>query len=207
MIGFVGGARRRSVLSGPFCVLLLVLCVLAAVPAAAQEQSRGNVGHDKNSAAGIETNDEMQPTKLPALPNGVTLDLIRAGDSLFHGKGGCFACHGSEGEGMPGAGDAITVAFNYAQQDPHSIDSLVTAGIPDALTRSPIAMPPRGARSNLTDDEISRIAAYVWAINQVRGEPWPGGHADHRAFNPPTTLLSTQPPSSSTAHAAGRGRR
>jgi mono/diheme cytochrome c family protein len=187
--------------------VLVVLCLLGAAPAAAQEQSRGNVGHDRNSAAGVETNDEMQPTKLPALPSGVTLDMIRAGDSLFHGKGGCFACHGSEGEGMPGAGDAITVAFNYAQQDPHSIDSLVTAGIPDALTRSPIAMPPRGARSNLTDDEIRRIAAYVWAINQVRGEPWPGGHADHRAFNPPTALLSTQPPSSSTAHAAGRGRR
>lgn len=192
----------RAVLGG-----LAVLGLVAAPAAAQQQQGRGNVGHDKNSPAGIETNDEMQPAALPALPAGVTLDMIRSGDSLFHDKGGCFACHGSEGEGMPGAGDAITVAFNYAQQDPHSIDSLVTAGIPDALTRSPIAMPGRGARSNLSDDEIRRISAYVWAINQVRGEPWPGGHTDHRAFNPPTTQLSTQPPSTSTAHAAGRGRR
>ncbi len=30
--------------------------------------------------------------------------LVRAGDWLFHGKGGCAACHGAEGEGMPARG-------------------------------------------------------------------------------------------------------
>ena len=59
------------------------------------------------------------------------------------------------------------------------IDSLVTAGIPEAITRSPIAMPARGAQSNLTPDEVKLSAAYVCAIASVRGEPWPGGHQTH----------------------------
>lgn len=40
-------------------------------------------------------------------------------------------------------------------------------------------MPARGAESNLTDDEIRHVAAYVWGISQTRGEPWPGGHQSH----------------------------
>ena len=39
------------------------------------------------------------------------------------------------------------------------------AGIPDALTRSPIAMPARGARGDLTAEQVQRVAAYVWAIS------------------------------------------
>jgi hypothetical protein len=42
-------------------------------------------------------------------------------------------------------------------------------------------MPPNGAQSNLTPDETKLIAAYVWAIAHVRGEPWPGGHRTHVA--------------------------
>jgi len=40
------------------------------------------------------TYEDGQPTRMPPLPPGVTLYLIRAGDSVFHGKGHCFACHG-----------------------------------------------------------------------------------------------------------------
>jgi mono/diheme cytochrome c family protein len=124
----------------------------------------------------------------------MTLDMIRAGDQLFHAKAGCFVCHGSEGQGMPAAGDAITNSLSYVQHDWRQIDSLVTAGLPDGYTRSPIAMPPRGARSDLTDAEIQRIAAYVWAISAVRGEPWPGGHARH------DSLTSVAAPSGTAPH-------
>ncbi|HEY6828796.1 MAG TPA: hypothetical protein VI259_18175, partial [Gemmatimonadaceae bacterium] len=93
-------------------------------------------------------------------------------------------CHGTEGEGLPAAGDAITVALNWAQYEWKSIDSLIDRGIPQVLTRSPIAMPPRGGKSNLTADETERVAAYVWAISQTRGEPWPGGHESHAGAVP-----------------------
>lgn len=137
--------------------------------------------------------DALQPTAMPALPQGMTLDMIREGDALFHARAGCFACHGTEGEGLSAAGDGFTVALVHTRPEWHSIDSLITAGIPDALTRSPIAMPPRGARSDLTDDEISRVSAYVWALNQVQGEPWPGGHASHAGMVPPGSTHGTAP--------------
>ena len=55
--------------------------------------------------------------------------------------------------------------------------------MPDRQTRSPIAMPPRGQHEDLNAEEIRAIAAYVWAISQTRGEPWPGGHATHAAHD------------------------
>jgi hypothetical protein len=68
---------------------------------------------------------------------------------------------------------------SYMQPEWHAIDSLITSGIPVALTRSPIAMPARGARSDLSAQELSAVAAYVWAISQTRKEPWLGGHHNH----------------------------
>jgi mono/diheme cytochrome c family protein len=168
---------------------------IIAPRAARGQEGRPQVSRQpaKKPSGKIETNEDLQPTVLPPLPPGMTLDMIRAGDQLFHAKGGCFVCHGSEGQGMPAAGDAITNSLSYVQHDWRQIDSLITAGLPDAYTRSPIAMPPRGARSDLTDAEIQRIAAYVWAISAVRGEPWPGGHANHDSTSSVAAPSGTAP--------------
>jgi mono/diheme cytochrome c family protein len=169
--------------------------MLLAVPVTLQAQEgRPQVNPEPNQTRS-QRNDELQPDSLPALPSGLTLDLIRQGDSVFHHQGVCFACHGSEGEGLPAAGDAITVSLSYVQPEWQAIDSLITTGIPDALTRSPIAMPARGARSDLSDKQLSAVAAYVWAIAHARGEPWPGGHPNHLSMIP----------RGSTTGTAGRG--
>ena len=164
--------------------MLLLAWGLAPVPRLAAQGS------------GVETNEEGQPPKLPPLPAGMSLDLIRTGDSLFHAKGNCFACHDADATGLPGAGSALTMGLNFVPIEWQPIDSLITAGIPDAITRSGIRMPPRGGKSDLTDDETRAIAAYVWAISQVRGEPWPGGHETHVHMVPPgsTTGTSTARP-------------
>ncbi len=129
----------------------------------------------------VDTDENAQPRRAPKLAAGVTLDLIRRGDDIFHGKGGCVTCHGAEANGMPNAGSNLTAGLAYIPTDPRVIDSLVTAGIPEAVTRTTIAMPPRGAQSNLTPDEVRAVAAYIWAIANVRDEPWPGGHVSHRS--------------------------
>ena len=149
----------------------------------------------------VKTHDDLQPDTLPTLPPGLTTAMLVAGDSVFHGDGHCFACHGQEAEGMPAAGDALTAGLNFAQYDWQAIDSLITAGMPQELTRSPIAMPPRGGKSNLTDAQVRLVAAYVWAISQARGEPWPGGHQSHAPpvpNAPAATGASAKP-----RHAAG----
>lgn len=167
-------------------VLAALACALAPAGAAAQD----------TIPRGLATNEEGQPPRLPPLPAGMTHGLIVEGDGLFHGKGNCFACHGADATGLPDAGSALTMGLYFVPLEWRPIDSLILAGIPEAITRSAIQMPPRGGKSNLTADETQAIAAYVWAISQTRGEPWPGGHTTHAATAPPgsTTGTSTARP-------------
>jgi mono/diheme cytochrome c family protein len=127
----------------------------------------------------LDLDEDGQRRQLPPLPQGMTLQMIREGDALYRGKGGCVTCHGPEGGGMPAAGSGITAGLNFVPSEWGPLDSLIRAGVPEPVSRTPMAMPPRGAQSNLTEDESRRIAAYTWAISQVRGEPWEGGHKKH----------------------------
>lgn len=140
----------------------------------AQERSRSGA-----EPVVVDLNEDGQAKELPRLPQDMTLTMIRQGDGLYRGKGGCVTCHGPDGGGMPASGSAITAGLNFVPSEWGPIDSLIRVGIPEPATRTPVAMPPRGAASNLTDEECRQLAAYVWAISQVRGEPWPGGHRTH----------------------------
>ncbi len=153
-----------------------LLLWLTPSAASSQERLRGAA-----TADAMDLNEDGQATRLPSLPQGMTLDMIRQGDALYRGKGGCVACHGPDGGGMPASGSGITAGLNFVPAEGGPLDSLIKTGIPEPTTRSPVAMPPRGAQSNLTDEETRQIAAYAWAISQVKGEPWPGGHKTHEA--------------------------
>lgn len=165
----------RAMAMAPLVAAWLMVAPLALLAQGERAQQATGPG----TRPAIQRHDDLQPSQLPPLPSGMTIQTIVEGDSIYHGKGNCYACHGAEGEGLPAAGDALTVSLNWAQYDWASIDSVIDHGIPQVLTRSPIQMPPRGGKSNLTDDETRRVAAYIWAISQTRGEPWPGGHESH----------------------------
>ena len=170
---------------------LLVLAGLWYAPVVLTAQERlTRPGADEEDGADL--NEDGQPTKLPALARGITLDMIRQGDDLFRGKAACNTCHGPDGGGMPASGSGITAGLNFVPAELNAIDSLIKVGIPEPTTRTPVAMPPRGAASNLTDDETRKVAAYVWAISQVRGEPWPGGHRSHGGPGPADTTGARQ---------------
>lgn len=164
----------------------MLVVMAAARPGAAQAPTPGDT-----ATRGLPTDEEGQPPKLPPLPPNMTLELIRDGDGLFHGKGNCFACHGADATGLPDAGSALTRGLNFVPTEWRPIDSLIAAGIPEAIARSAIRMPPRGGKSDLTSGEMRAIAAYVWAISQSRGEPWPGGHVTHAAMVPPGATTGT----------------
>ncbi len=158
-----------------------VLAVLAALllwpaPASLSAQSRESRSATPDAS---DLDEDGQPARLPALPRGMTLDVIRQGDSLFRGKAGCVTCHGPEGGGMPTLGSGITAGLHFIPSEWSAIDSVIRTGIPEPTSRTPSAMPPRGAQSNLTEEESRLVAAYVWAISQVQGEPWQGGHQKH----------------------------
>ncbi|HEX2218504.1 MAG TPA: c-type cytochrome [Gemmatimonadales bacterium] len=160
---------------------LLTFTLLGAAPLAAQQQ--GGARMTRGAETGVDTHEDGQPAKLPSLPSGMTVAMIRQGDSLFRGKGGCQTCHGQEASGMPDMGSGLTSGLLFIPAEWQRIDSLIQAGIPEPITRTSIAMPARGATSNLTPEESRLIAAYVWAISQTKGEPWPGGHKIHGQQN------------------------
>ena len=157
--------------------------LLALTPAAAVAQNHGELLSS--------TNEDGQPVTMPPLPRGMTLDIIRAGDSVFHRKGNCFACHGADGEGLPNAGSAVTLGLNFVPPEWQAIDSVIMLGIPESVTRSATAMPPRGGKGDLSTDELLEVAAYIWVISQVKGEPWPGGHRSHVNMVPAAALMGT----------------
>ena len=171
--------------------IALLFSLGGAALAAAGAQGEHTQRPSGSRPPSVNTHDTLQPGSLPPLPAGMSVASIVRGDSIYHGAGNCFACHGIEAEGMPGAGDAITVSMNWAQYEWNSIDSLIDNGIPQTLTRSPMMMPPRGGKSNLTDEQVRMVAAYVWAISQTRGEPWPGGHTSHAAMVPEGAAAGT----------------
>lgn len=173
--------RRASYVMG-----LAVAVGLGAI-AVAQQAGQGGTPAGGARATGPDASppslplDRWQPKRLPALPSGMTNAMIVAGDSLYRGKAGCNTCHGPDGYGMNNAGSGITMGLNWIPAEWTSIDSLITAGLPENLTRSSVAMPAKGVSGNLTPDETRQVAAYVWAIAHVAGEPWPGGHTTHAA--------------------------
>lgn len=159
--------------------------------AAAQQPGVVKVTAQNASKIGV-TPEVSQSATLPPLPAGMTLQMIQQGDSIFHGAGHCYVCHGVDAQGEPDAGSALTNGVNFIQDDWGLIDSLVAAGIPEGITRSSIRMPPRGGRSDLSPQQIQLVAAYVWAITKTRGEPWPGGHTSHASMVPSGVLLGRQ---------------
>jgi mono/diheme cytochrome c family protein len=156
--------------------------------------SRSDTALLRNAARRFDTDDGAQPDTLPTLPDGVTAADFRLGDELFHGAGGCRNCHGSEAQGLAGRGSTLTAGLHLIDnKDLRGIDSIIVNGIADAETRSPIAMPPRGQKGNLSTGETHAIAAYVWAIANTRGEPWSGGHATHGRRDPDASARTAIP--------------
>jgi mono/diheme cytochrome c family protein len=88
--------------------------------------------------------------------------VIAHGDSVFHGAGNCYACHGSKAEGMigPNLTDAEWIHSKGTYQD---IVNQVNHGVPKEESKSGVVMPPRGG-ATLTDDDVKAVAAYVYSL-------------------------------------------
>lgn len=159
-----------------------VACVAAMQGVSEQKVRTRVVDVPRHPTQLSRTDEDGQPDTLPTLPRGMSVAHLRAGDAVYHGKGGCASCHGADATGVAGKGSSLTAGLNYIPK-PYSwsgLDSLERHGIMESITRSNVKCPARGVRGTLTDAEVNRVAAYVWAIAQTRGEPWPGGHGRHR---------------------------
>jgi mono/diheme cytochrome c family protein len=103
---------------------------------------------------------------LDALPDGVTAEMVEAGQQLYAG-GICMGCHGPQG-----TGSAIGPALNdtdwlHIGGTFPEIVQIITAGVANPRQFAG-AMPPRGGGA-FTDDEVRSLAAYIYALSHQEG--------------------------------------
>ncbi|MGH7506211.1 MAG: c-type cytochrome, partial [Longimicrobiales bacterium] len=78
------------------------------------------------------------------LPEGVTAEMVTAGQQIFTGAGNCFTCHGDDGSGTalaPNLRDSEWI--NLTEGSIEEIVQLVHTGVPTPQEH-PAPMPPMG---------------------------------------------------------------
>ena len=88
------------------------------------------------------------------------------GQTLFTNT--CAACHGAQGQGVPGLGKDMTASqFIADKTDQELIDFIKVGRDPsDPLNTTGVAMPPRGGNPSLSDDDLQNIVSYIRSLHQ-----------------------------------------
>jgi mono/diheme cytochrome c family protein len=99
-------------------------------------------------------------------PAGVTAAAITLGDSLFHSKGNCYACHGANAQGAVGP-NLTDAEWIHSDGSYDAIVKQITTGVTAEESKSKVPMPPKGG-SQITDDEVKAVAAYVYSLSHTK---------------------------------------
>ena len=101
------------------------------------------------------------------VPEGATRETVELGQRIYRGQVGgaaCTGCHGESGQGTPLGPDLTGKKWLWSDGSYAGIKKTITEGVSQPKQyRSP--MPPMGG-AQLTPDQVSALAAYVWAISR-----------------------------------------
>jgi mono/diheme cytochrome c family protein len=129
------------------------------VAAAEAEPPEGTHPDAGDAAAG------PSAAELP-VPKGATKAQVVLGDRIFHGHVGgaaCTGCHGADGGGTPLGPNLTNRQWLWSDGSLNGIRSTITQGVMHPKNyRAP--MPPLGG-AQLTSEQVSAVAAYVWALS------------------------------------------
>lgn len=99
-------------------------------------------------------------------PAAVTPAAIAQGDSIFHSKGNCYACHGANAQGAVGP-NLTDAEWIHSDGSYDAIVKQITTGVTKEESKSGIPMPAKGG-SSITDDEVKAVAAYVYSLSHKK---------------------------------------
>ena len=109
------------------------------------------------------------------VPPGFTAVAVALGDRIYHGAVGgasCTGCHGNDGAGTPLGPNLRDHAWSWSDGSVTGIARTIAQGVAQPKQyRAP--MPAMGG-AQLSADQVSALAAYVWALSQP---PAPGASA------------------------------
>jgi glucose/arabinose dehydrogenase/mono/diheme cytochrome c family protein len=100
------------------------------------------------------------------VPQGGTKEMVALGYRIYHGEVGgatCTGCHGANATGTPLGPDLTGTKWLWGDGSYPAIAKIITAGVSQPKQyRAP--MPPMGG-AQLTPDQVSAVAAYIWALS------------------------------------------
>jgi mono/diheme cytochrome c family protein len=100
------------------------------------------------------------------VPAGATTEMVALGERIFRGQVGaatCTGCHGADAKGTPLGPNLTDTQWLWSDGSYPAIAKTITTGVPQPKQyRSP--MPPMGG-AQLTPDQVSALAAYIWALS------------------------------------------
>ena len=138
--------------------------------AAAQEMAgdamakAGETVKEAGEAAG-EKMEEMAGAMTQELPAGVTKEMIAKGKTIYAGAGICSSCHGPSGGGIPSLGANLTDSeWLHSDGSYDGIVKSVMSGVTAQESSSGVPMPAKGG-TNISDDDVKAVAAYVWSLS------------------------------------------
>ena len=102
----------------------------------------------------------------PTLPdtNAIPPDMVTEGRKVFHSKGMCLACHGSQLEGGPIAPTLKAHAWRDAKNgELANIFFVATHGVPGTIM---VAFP-----GGISKTEAVAVVSYVWSVGQGKVKP------------------------------------
>lgn len=145
---------------------LLLLCMACGADApesdAPAETGDGAAAENAGAQSGQPAGRlEIDPA---ALPEGVTVEMVEEGKTLFEGGGICYTCHMADGMGGPLAPDLTDSEWINVDGEYSSIVELVKTGVAQPIEH-PGAMLPR-AGMPLTDDQVAAVAAYAYMLSR-----------------------------------------
>lgn len=100
----------------------------------------------------------------PTLPDGITSAMVEEGRKLFQGEGLCLACHGPDAKGGLGP-DLTDQKWLHGKGTLSEIVERIRTGVPAEDSMTGQVMPPKGG-SQLTDEQIKAVAAYVFMLSR-----------------------------------------
>jgi glucose/arabinose dehydrogenase/mono/diheme cytochrome c family protein len=100
------------------------------------------------------------------VPEGASREMLELGQRIYRGEVGgaaCTGCHGEAGEGSPLGPPLTGKKWLWSDGSFDGIKKTITEGVSQPKQyRSP--MPPMGG-AQLTSDQVSAVAAYVWGLS------------------------------------------
>ena len=101
-----------------------------------------------------------------SIPPGATPEMVALGGRIYHGQVGgaaCAGCHGAHGTGTPLGPDLTSKKYLWSDGSYAGIEKRIREGVAQPkVFRSP--MPPMGG-TQLTPEQLSALAAYVWSLS------------------------------------------